>query len=43
LGDLQTGLQGSYTRRKTFAGIGGDPDVNLTVGMLSFRFYPYQR
>lgn len=43
LGNLQVGIQGSYTRRKTFAGLGGNPDANLTVGMVSFRFYPYQR
>lgn len=43
LGNLQFGFQGSYTKRKIFAGVGGDPATNLTVGMLSFRYYPYQR
>ena len=43
LGNLQFGIQGSYTRRKMFEGLGGGPDVNLAVGMVSFRFYPYQR
>lgn len=43
LGNLQFGFQGSYTKRKIFAGIGGDPDTNLTVATLSFRYYPYQR
>ncbi|MGA2024978.1 MAG: hypothetical protein ABSH23_09485 [Steroidobacteraceae bacterium] len=43
MGNLQLGLQGSYTRRETFTGIGGDPSTNMTVIMASFRFYPYQR
>ncbi|MBS0366557.1 MAG: hypothetical protein JSR67_12125 [Proteobacteria bacterium] len=43
LGNLQVGLQGSYTKRQTFVGLGGEPDVNMTVGMLSFRYYPYQK
>ncbi len=43
LGNLQVGLHASYTNRKAFDGVGGDPDTDMTVGMLSFRFYPYQR
>jgi hypothetical protein len=43
LGNLQIGVQGSYTRRRTFAGVGGAPNANMTVGMVSFRFYPYQK
>ena len=43
LGNLQFGVQGSYTKRKTFDGIGGNPDTNMTIGMVSFRYYPYQR
>jgi hypothetical protein len=43
LGNLQFGLQGSYTKRQIFAGLGGNPDTNMTVGMLSFRYYPYQK
>jgi hypothetical protein len=42
MGNLQLGLQGSYTRRETFTGIGGDPSTNMTVVMVSFRYYPYQ-
>lgn len=42
LGNLQFGAQLSYTKREIFAGKGGDPDTNMTVGMLSFRYYPYQ-
>jgi hypothetical protein len=43
MGNLQLGLQGSYTKRDTFAGIGGAPSTNMTVIMLSLRYYPYQR
>jgi hypothetical protein len=43
LGNLQFGLQGSYTKRKTFEAIGGDPDTDMTVAMVSFRYYPYQK
>lgn len=43
LGNLQFGIMGSYTKRTAFDGIGGDPSTDMTVGMLSFRYYPYQR
>ncbi len=43
LGNLQFGFQASYTKRQIFAGKGGNPDANMTVGMLSFRYYPYQK
>jgi len=43
LGNLQLGLQGSYTKREIFAGKGGDPDTNITIVMVSFRYYPYQK
>lgn len=43
LGNLQFGIMGSYTKRTAFAGVGGDPSTDMTVGMLSFRYYPYQR
>lgn len=43
LGNLQFGLQGSYTKRQTFNAIGGDPDTDMTVAMVSFRYYPYQK
>jgi len=43
LGNLQFGFQGSYTRRRIFDGIGGRPSTNLTTGLLSFRYYPYQK
>lgn len=43
LGNLQFGLQGSHTKRETFAGVGGSPDTSLNVAMISFRYYPYQK
>lgn len=43
LGNMQLGLQGAYTRRKIFDGVGGNPNTNMIGGMLSFRYYPYQR
>jgi hypothetical protein len=42
LGYMQVGAQGAYTKREIFTGIGGDPSTNLTGGMVSFRYYPYQ-
>lgn len=43
LGNLQFGIMGSYTKRTAFDGVGGDPSTDMTIGMLSFRYYPYQR
>ncbi len=43
LGNLQMGLQYSYTKREIFPGVGGSPDTNISVAMLSLRYYPYQR
>jgi len=43
LGNLQLGFQGSYTKRKIFEGIGGAPDTDITMGFVSFRYYPYQK
>jgi len=43
LGNLQFGIMGSYTKRRAFDGIGGDPDTDITMAMVSFRYYPYQR
>jgi len=42
IGYMQVGVQGAYTQRHVFEGIGGDPSTNLTGGMVSFRYYPYQ-
>lgn len=43
IGNMQLGLQGSYTRRDTFAGVGGSPTTDMTAMFVSFRYYPYQR
>ncbi|MBS0581046.1 MAG: hypothetical protein JSR36_17450 [Proteobacteria bacterium] len=43
IGNLQMGLQYSYTKREIFPGVGGDPDTNISVAMFSLRYYPYQR
>jgi len=43
LGNMQLGLQYSYTKREIFQGVGGNPDTNINIGMLSFRYYPYQK
>ena len=43
LGNFQVGLQYSYTKRKTFVGVGGDPSTNLSMGFVSFRYYPFQK
>jgi hypothetical protein len=43
LGNLQFGFQLSHTKREIFPGVGGDPNTDINIGMLSFRFYPYQR
>jgi hypothetical protein len=43
IGNFQVGLQYSYLDRKTFAGVGGDPSANISMGFVSFRYYPYQK
>lgn len=43
LGNMQFGLQGSHTKRETFAGVGGAPGTDMNVAMISFRYYPYQK
>jgi hypothetical protein len=43
IGNLQFGLQGSYTRRSTFVGLGADPATDIDMVFVSFRYYPYQR
>jgi len=43
IGNFQIGLQYSYTKRKTFDGVGGDPSTDINMGFVSFRFYPYQK
>jgi hypothetical protein len=42
IGNFQIGLQYSYTDREAFAGVGGAPSANISMGFASFRYYPYQ-
>ncbi len=43
IGNVQIGLQYSYTDRKAFQGVGGAPSTSINMGFISFRYYPYQR
>lgn len=40
-GTMQVGLQDSYTTRNIFSGIGGSPNTDDNITMLSFRYYPF--
>jgi len=43
IGYMQLGLQVSYTKLQALPGLNGlAPDTNMTVGMFSIRYYPYQ-
>ena len=41
-GTMQVGAQYSYTRRFTFEGIGGAPQADENIVLMSFRYYPFQ-
>jgi hypothetical protein len=41
-GTMQFGAQYSYTRRFAFQGVGGAPQTDENIVMLSFRYYPFQ-
>jgi hypothetical protein len=43
LGNLQLGLQLAYNQDTAFTGTGGSPSTNVFEGMVSFRYYPFQR
>jgi hypothetical protein len=44
MGNMQLGLQASYTKLAAFSGLGGQsPNTHLKAGMISFRYYPYQQ
>jgi hypothetical protein len=40
-GQLRIGLQYSYTKRTTFAGVGGAPAPDENMFFTSFRYYPF--
>jgi hypothetical protein len=41
-GTMQVGAQYSYTRRFTFEGVGGAPQSDENIVLMSFRYYPFQ-
>jgi hypothetical protein len=43
IGNFQIGLQYNYLERQAFSGVGGDPIANISMGFVSFRWYPYQK
>jgi hypothetical protein len=43
LGNLQLGLQLAYNQDTAFGGVGGAPATSVFEGMVSFRYYPYQK
>ncbi len=43
LGYLQLGLQLAYNQLDAFDGVGGAPSTNVFEGMVSFRYYPFQK
>jgi hypothetical protein len=40
-GRATVGLQGSYTQRRAFEGVGGAPNTDEVVVLTSFRYYPF--
>jgi hypothetical protein len=40
-GQLRIGLQYSYTKRKTFTGVGGAPSADENMFFTAFRYYPF--
>jgi hypothetical protein len=43
LGNAQVGLTDTYIKREIFSGVGGDPNTNINITMVSFRYYPFQK
>jgi hypothetical protein len=43
LGYAQVGLTDTWIKREIFSGVGGDPDTNINITLLSFRYYPFQK
>jgi len=42
IGNFQIGLQYTYEQRYAFLGMGAAPTTNISMGFVSFRYYPYQ-
>ena len=43
LGNAQVGVTDTYIKREIFSGVGGDPNTNINITMVSFRYYPFQK
>jgi hypothetical protein len=43
LGNAQFGVSDTYIKREIFSGVGGDPNTNINIALVSFRYYPFQR
>jgi type II secretory pathway pseudopilin PulG len=43
LGNGQVGISDTWIKREIFSGVGGDPNTNINITMISFRYYPFQR
>ena len=43
LGNAQVGITDTYVKREIFSGVGGDPNTNINIALVSFRYYPFQK
>jgi len=43
LGNGQVGIVDTWVKREIFSGVGGDPNTNINLTLLSFRYYPFQK
>jgi hypothetical protein len=43
LGNGQLGISDTWVKREIFSGVGGDPNTNINITLISFRYYPFQK
>lgn len=43
LGNAQVGIVDTYIKRESFGGVGGAPNTNINITLVSFRYYPFQK
>jgi hypothetical protein len=43
LGNAQIGVVDTWVKREIFSGVGGDPNTNINITLVSFRYYPFQK
>lgn len=43
IGNFQIGLEYNWLERRAFGGVGGAPVAPISMGFVSFRWYPYQK